>query len=344
LFKLIEGDVTLRSSGIETAVGDGLPLPIGTRGYIGVGFDGINTRFIRVDTLGRIIVVGPDAPGAAATGNPLVVGGVDLGGFVRQIFTDSSGRQKIVGAADNASPVTGAPVLVAGSDGTNAYRLLTDSAGRLQVNVIGSGGTSSTFGIAFPATGTAAGYFDGTNMQGAWVHDLDTGGGTEYNLGVSIRLPGAGGSVLGGTLSNPIRIDPTGTTTQPVNISGWFGSVAPTVGQKTMAASIPVVLPSDQTITVTSSKAGTSVVTAVTGSTSDTLILAINAARLGATIYNNATRLMYLKFGTGPSSASFTVIIQRDGYYEVPFSYTGVLRAVWAAGVTGDALVTELTT
>lgn len=339
-YKLIEGDVTLRSSGIETAVGDALPLPIGTRGYISVGFDGINTRFMRVDSSGRLIVVGPDAPGASATGNPVVAAGVDLGGFVRQIFTDSSGRQRIVGAADNATPVTGSPVLVGGSDGTNVYRLLTDSAGRLIV--IGSG-TSSTFGSPFPTDGTAAGYYDGTNMQGARVFDLDTGAGTEWNVGVSLRLPATGGSVVGGTSLNPIRIDPTGTTTQPIDTVAWFGSTAPTVGQKTMADSIPVVLPSDQTITANPSTAGSSSVTNVTGAVADTLILAANSARKGAMVYNNATRAMYLKFGTGPSTTSFSVIVQRDGYYEVPFHYTGVLRAVWAAGVTGDALVTELT-
>lgn len=276
-FTLIEGDVTLRSGGIETAVGDGLPLPIGTRGYIGVGFDGTNTRYIRVDGIGRTIIVGPDAAGAAVTANPVVVGGIDIGGFVRQIFTDSSGRQRIVGAADHASPVAGYPVLVAGSDGTNAYRLLTDTAGRLQVG--------------------------------------------------TLQLPAA---LVGGRLDT--------------NLGSWLGSTAPTVGQKTMADSIPVVLASNQSpIQVTRATAGTSGVTSVTSSTGDTLILAANAARLGATIYNNATRAMYLKFGTSPSTTSFTVIIQRDGYYEVPFNYTGVLRAVWAAGVSGAALVTELT-
>lgn len=276
-FTLIEGDVTLRSSGIETAVGDGLPLPIGTKGYIGVGFDGTNTRFIRVDSAGQTIIVGPDAAGAAATSNPVVVGGIDLGGFVRQLFTDSSGRQRIVGAADHGSPIAGYPVLVAGSDGTNAYRLLTDTAGRLQVG--------------------------------------------------TIQLPAA---LVGGRLDT--------------NIGAWFGSTAPTVGQKVMADSIPVVLASDQTaIQTTTATASTSAVTNVTGAVADTLVLAANAARLGATIYNNTNKRMYLKLGTGPSTTSFTLIIQRDGYYEVPFGYVGVIRAVWDTGVSGDALVTELT-
>jgi len=68
-----------------------------------------------------------------------------------------------------------------------------------------------------------------------------------------------------------VRVDPTGTTTQPVgdagasltvdtpqlpvalvggrldeNVGAWLGSTAPTVGQKAMASSVPVVVASDQ--------------------------------------------------------------------------------------------------
>ncbi len=43
------------------------------------------------------------------------------------------------------------------------------------------------------------------------------------------------------------------------NIGSWLGSVAPTVGQKTMAASIPVVIASDQGSTPSTIKSGTAV-------------------------------------------------------------------------------------
>lgn len=81
----------------------------------------------------------------------------------------------------------------------------------------GGGGTSSSFGSAFPATGTASGFSDGTNMQGARVFDLDSGGGTQYGFGVNLRKIASGGSVEAGTSSDPLRVDPTGTTTQPVS-------------------------------------------------------------------------------------------------------------------------------
>lgn len=51
------------------------------------------------------------------------------------------------------------------------------------------------------------------------THDLDTGAGTENNIGVNLRFSASGGSVEAGTSSDPIRVDTTGTTTQPVSAS-----------------------------------------------------------------------------------------------------------------------------
>lgn len=47
--------------------------------------------------------------------------------------------------------------------------------------------------------------------------DYDSGGGTVNQGTVGIALPASGGPVAGGTSTNPIRVDPTGTTTQPVS-------------------------------------------------------------------------------------------------------------------------------
>lgn len=49
--------------------------------------------------------------------------------------------------------------------------------------------------------------------------DLDSGAGTEEVTGVNLRLSASGGSVEAGTASDPLRVDPTGTTTQPISAS-----------------------------------------------------------------------------------------------------------------------------
>lgn len=101
-------------------------------------------------------------------------------------------------------------------------------------------------GAAVPASATQVGGPDsGGLLRGPRVYDTDSGGGTEYTQGAVLRATAGGGSVETGTSANPLRVDPTGTTTQPVNVASWIGSTAPTVGQKTSANSIPVVLSSD---------------------------------------------------------------------------------------------------
>lgn len=162
---------------------------------------------------------------------------------------------------------------------------------------------------AIPTSSTQVGGTDGTNLQAVHVFDADTGGGTEYVLGVELRKSASGGSVEAGTSTDPLRIDPTGTTAQPV---------------------VP-------------KPATSSTVTSVAGSVSDTLLLAANANRRQASIYNASTKSMYVKLGSSPSTISFTVILEKTGLYEVPPEWLGEIRAVWDVGVTGNALVTELT-
>ena len=80
----------------------------------------------------------------------------------------------------------------------------------------------------------------------------------------------------------------------------------------------------------------------VAGSTSTVTVLAANASRLGATVYNDSSAVMFLALGSLASTTSYTTKLSREAYYEVPFGYTGIITAVWQAA-TGNARVTELT-
>lgn len=190
--------------------------------------------------------------GVATTGNSrgFISVGVDGSGNAQFVLVDTSGRQQVVGAAATGAALAGNPVLLGASDGTN--------------------------------------------VQVPRLFDVDPGAGTEFVFGITLRKAVSGGSVELGTSADPIRTDPTGTTTQPVsgtvtatqgtaaaatapwavrlsdgtnfydgtktgqlptslvggrldiNAGAWFGSTAPTVGQKAMASSLPVVIASDQ--------------------------------------------------------------------------------------------------
>ncbi len=63
--------------------------------------------------------------------------------------------------------------------------------------------------VSLPATTLAGG-----NLVQA---DYDTGAGVQNIPLVGVAIPAAGGGVPGGTLTNPLRVDPTGTTTQPIS-------------------------------------------------------------------------------------------------------------------------------
>lgn len=85
--------------------------------------------------------------------------------------------------------------------------------------------------------------------------------------------------------------------------------------------------------------------TSVAGTvTASTTILAANTNRLGATIYNDSTALLYVSLGATCTTTNFTVIIPASGYYEVPPAdnpYVGIITGVWATA-TGNARVTEV--
>lgn len=71
----------------------------------------------------------------------------------------------------------------------------------------GGGGTPSLFNDLFPTEGTAAGFTDGTYLRPAKVHDLDTSGTNEFNIGVNLRSYGNGQSKEIGINSNPLTVN-----------------------------------------------------------------------------------------------------------------------------------------
>src|SRR3989304_4217585 len=71
--------------------------------------------------------------------------------------------------------------------------------------------------------------------------DLDSDVGVDNHVVVAWGLPAAGGHVVGGTPTNPIRTDPVGSTLNRVSIASWFvgaGVVASVVGNVAVTASI----------------------------------------------------------------------------------------------------------
>ncbi len=126
-----------------------------------------------------------------------------------------------------------------------------------------------------------------------------------------------------------------------VNVNQW-GGTATTLGQKAMTASVPVVLASDQSA-ITPTKSSTGTVTQVGDSASSVTLKAANASRLGLTVFNNSSAVLYLKAGATASTSSYTVELQQGDYWEAPANYTGIVDGIWSADSGGSALITEYT-
>jgi len=117
-----------------------------------------------------------------------------------------------------------------------------------------------------------------------------------------------------------------------------------TLGQKTSANSTPIVIASDQSaVPVTPSVVATSTLTNVTASTTSANLVASNSSRKGLSIYNDAGRNIYVKFGSTASTTSFTMRMSDNTYYEMPQPiYTGTIDVITSSG-SGSVRVTELT-
>lgn len=91
--------------------------------------------------------------------------------------------------------------------------------------------------------------------------------------------------------------------------------------------------------------ADTATLTSVASQDTNITILAANANRIGATIFNNDTGPLYIKFGaTATATTSNTVCIAAGGYYELPAPvYRGIIDGIWTTSGSGSANVTELT-
>jgi len=208
---------------------------------------------------------------------------------------------------------------------------------------------------------------DGTQLNlgagGDLIFDKDNGDGTKTSAAVLVvstgappykklvgtggsdgQLPVAGAGVAGAPVGGVLSVQgvPSGT---PVPVAGSVsvssGTIAAVVTDSVDLDVHVQNFPTTQAVTTPTSS--TPALSNIASNNSSVTILAANAARKGAMIFNDSTQVLYLSFGTGAAStSSYTVQIAPNGYYELPFSYTGALTGIWSV-VNGNARVTELT-
>ena len=209
------------SGGGGTQIDDGDAVDTDTQGNLVLGTTAVSgtARALRCTNGGTLLVDGSavtqPVSGTVTVNQPVAV-------------TDNSGSLTVDGTVA-VSSVGGTVVVGDGGgsitvDGTVAVTqpvAVTDNSGSLTVD--GTVAVSSVAGTVVVGDGGGSLTVDGTvSVSGALdteltTKDYDTGVGTDTVAVTGILLPASGGAVAGGTSTNPLRVDPTGATTQPVS-------------------------------------------------------------------------------------------------------------------------------
>lgn len=157
---------------------------------------------------------------------------------------DTGGGTQSISLQGIALPASGGAVV--GGTGTNPIRVdvtgstaqpVTDNGGSLTVD-----GSVSITG-AIPAGTNNIGDVDVLTLPASTLAastvksaDFDTAAGTDTVTMFGLAIPASGGAAAAGHSANPLRVDPTGTTTQPVSFSGALPTGSNTIGAVTQAS------------------------------------------------------------------------------------------------------------
>lgn len=198
--------------------------------------------------------------------------------------------------------------------------------------------TASGNGTSLPATGFAGAIIN-------IVSSVAMSGGTTVNFEasvddttwVAINAHKIGTQSLATTTTSDgdYRVSTAGYKSIRARISAY------SAGTVTIKGYASPVTPGLTTVTAVPAVASTGTASTVASSATNVTLLAANALRLGATVWNESTQVLYLKLGATASATSYAAQLAAGAYYEVPFRYTGIIDGIWASA-NGNARVTEL--
>lgn len=88
----------------------------------------------------------------------------------------------------------------------------------------------------------------------------------------------------------------------------------------------------------------TSTVSATLAWTGSNQLLAQNSNRIGAIFFKEGSNTAFLKFGTLASTSSYSLKISNNGYYELPYKFTGIVHVAFSDNTSGSnkILTTEI--
>lgn len=238
---------------------------------------------------------------------------------------------------------------------------IVDASGNQITSFGGSGGTASNYGSAFPATGTAIGFTDGTNMVAGRVGDVNNvAAATNYLDALAIGRYNATQPTLTDTRFNAMQVSSRGELLVAPGVSNFAVQAAQSgtwnIGTVTAVTAITNALPSGTNVighVITDTGSTTAVTQATAGNLNATVVgtgtFATQAAQSGTwTVQpgNTANTTAWLVTGTGgtfPATQSGTWNVTNiSGTVSLP---TGAATAAKqpALGTAGSASTDVLT-
>ncbi len=186
------------------------------------------------------------------------------------------------------------------------------------------------------AVGTATGTATTAMVDGGYV----TTAAPTYTTGTTNALSLDTSGNLRTAVTNTVTV--TGTVSATQGTSPWIVAGGGTAGTPATGVVTVQGISGMTPLSVQTNKAATSAVTSVASSASSVQLLASNANRIFASIYNESSKQLYIKLGTTASNTSYSILLMPNSYWEVPNDYTGEIDGIWAAA-QGNARITELT-
>lgn len=162
---------------------------------------------------------------------------------------------------------------------------------------------------------------------------------------IDTKTPALGQALAAASVPVVLTASQLTTLTPPAAITGFATSAKQAALGTAGSASSDVITVQGATtgtpLPTKETRSATPTQSSVASSATNVTVLALNANRLGATVYNDSTQILYLKLGATASTTSHTIQMAAGSYYEVPFAYTGIIDGLWASA-NGNARVTEV--
>ncbi len=229
------------------------------------------------------------------------------------------------------------PILITdGSHGQVSLKAASTPAGATDIALVVAISPNNSIGITASSLPLPVGAATSA-LQGAGLPSA-------FGAGGGIKIDGSGTAL---PVSGSVTVSQSTASNLLAQIGGFAASGSSQIGNPVLTAgydgsNVRSILTDSSGRQVFKSISSTTNQSTINASASNISLLSSNSSRIGSTIFNKSTAILYVILGSTASTSSFTVQINPSGYYETPFGYTGVVSGIWSSA-TGTALITELT-